>query len=387
MTTGTTGAASGGGWINSLTDMLSGAKDKLAENPDMLRWVALNAAKGFGAGNPFLEGMADTGMGMQRTKSSMGLMEKLLSGMPEGGQFKYSPEKGANITLPAESMAKALSGDPLDINTSMADLGVDTSKAIKPLSTEGAGTSTVNPTQSQQGQGLGLSDFSLNDLAGMTPEDFNSAMDMAAKFKELTTPKSSDRFPVPIPGIGYVTPEIWKTMPDKEKNYALYVDMAMKLGDDDIMDRREFDQMTPTEQGKFVAELRDSKELRETYEWMQGVEAVPIMKSLARLQQEQVVAAGMEPYREISTVKFLEDINKELNSDFTRVLEYQVNPQQKVEDAFGLIISKVEASGGTVRPKGKFKDTDKVIPLIVEFPNGETREIKFRPEYFKPKED
>lgn len=392
MTTGTVGAeGASGGWMAALSRILSGAGDTMRENPDMFRMLGLAAGKGLAGDNPLLNNMADLGLGMQKMKSYKDSSAKfldMLTGLPEGGKFSFDPKGGAKLTLSnMKDMTSILEGDPLDANTPLGSL-TGTSGSTPAVSTEGAGKSTLNPPsagETQPKEKTGLRSFSLNDLAGMTPEDFNSAMTMASKFDTLMNPKST-HFPVPIPGIGYVTEEVWKSMPDKEKNYALYVDMARKMGDEGIMDRVAFDQMDPTEQGKFIEELIDSPEKKKMYEWMKGVEADSDMKSIARLIQESKVKSDMVAYDDISSPEYIDKINKQLDSQLlTNIDRYEKDPNARGRDALKSYVNGLRGAGMTVQPSRKdIKDTDKVVELIVtSSETGLSKTIKFPLEQFK----
>jgi len=223
------------------------------------------------------------------TKNQADLISRILAG---GGDFKANADK-VTINAPTNAMAGILeTGNPTSyipsnqglptLQQRMGGAGVQTPTNV---STPGQGAVTgtgglARIVMSLLGGGVNPTSSPLAgaNLVGLTPEHINSAMKLKMMQDQLAGEDVRNRldviktiqglqpgqpFPIPVPGIGPVSIDVWKALPDDHRSYAAYVHLAKSVGDTDIMGFREFlTEFEPHERIKFLDQLMKRLDLK-----------------------------------------------------------------------------------------------------------------------------
>ena len=328
------------------------AMNAIGNNPLALQYMAA-AGSDLLSGNPIGANVNNVTMNTIRAKSYANMLSKMLE---SGGKLSIDAN-GGTLKFPAGVLSQkpGMPGEPgtptpnapmADINqpqpaqpASPAQMPSEPSQSLPAQSSNeitgqvgginqamipllggggmipGAGNGIINPMMAQYlNPSSSPLDFSYSDLAGLTPQDITSAMNLKMTSEEMknkqissyydniyklalinqanakatkTDPKD-EMFPIPVPGIGAVTLRQWSELPTDQKQYAAYVSQAVKLGDSDIMSKNEFENMKPTDREKFYRALLKDPKLMEVAKELKPTTNIDIgQRTTERIKAEQ----------------------------------------------------------------------------------------------------
>ena len=296
--------------------------------------------------------VANMVVGQMATKNYGKMISDLLAG---GGKLSADAEN-VSIKAPTNAFAGMLgTGNPSSYTPSnqglptlqqrMGGAGVQTPANVN-VPGQRAGTATgglaqllplllgggVNPTSSP---------LAGANLVGLTPEHINSAMKLKMMQDQLAGEDIRNRldviktiqdlqpeqpFPIPVPGLGPVPVDVWRALPDDQKEYAAYVHQARSVGDTDIMSFKEFiSEFEPHERIKFLEQLSERPELKALEEDLRSRSATKISISPYKRSFESRLGstAGeiLSPDRYATIRKRLEQENWRPDRDKIKLLE------------------------------------------------------------------
>jgi len=171
-------------------------------------------------------------------------------------------------------------------------------------------------TLGQQSEELGLkkeaaSRKSITDISDMI---YKSALaDQArATAEKYRTPEVLDTpYPVEVPGVGQVTHREWKTLPSDDKAYALFVAQSKKLGDTDIMSKREYEMLKPTDRERFLRSALDDPKLMEAAKDVAKAGAM----NLGEFVERKKATRDVDAKAEVISAKHLAKLEKAVKED------------------------------------------------------------------------
>ena len=334
------------------------------------------------------------------------LLSKLLGSDESKGTFS---NKGLNLTIPASELKSGAFlgdnplGNPLSTTSTQTQALTSSSSPAPSPSINPNQMGVVNPFA-----GSPLRNISASDLAGLTTQDLSTILSGALSVEQLKQKKVSDvidsmykqaqiskmekgdsldqAFPVDVPGVGKVTHRQWSTMPDKEKQYALFVNMAKQLGDKDIMSKEEYesyvDSLKPNERTRFLKDLLKDPKLMQAEKSLRQAGATNI--SLDTKLTEKKAMSDVETRNYFAKGEHITDLNKHMEkADFANVpgkagsAEYIANvANAKANEGINFIKSKILAGGGTLAAPTRFEKDGKTMVWTVKWPDGEVKEIR-----------
>ena len=238
---------------------------------------------------------------------------------------------------------------------------------------------------------------SQSELAGLGPQDISRALSGAIGVEQLRQQSMvnmlnmlnyfygpEDRpFPVEVPGVGKVTLRQWRQLPQEEREYALFTHESKKLGSSDIMSRREFRMLDPTDREKFIRQaMKDPKLMEATKELAKaGATKITIGEKVA----ESKAMAGVKNQLYFSGPKWLDDVDKYINSEdvqrrmFTKAEESGEDVDLvRAREIVKYIENKITAGthGGKIQDV-RLSDDGRVMIWTVKWPSGDVEEIKY----------
>lgn len=326
------------------------------------------------------------------------LLSKLLGSDESKGTFS---NKGLNLTIPASELK---SGAFLGDNP----LGILSTQTPTPTPTPAQPPSTfINPNQMgvvNPFAGSPLRNISASDLAGLTTQDLSTILSGALSVEQLKQKKVSDvidsmykqaqiakiekgdpldeDYPVMVPGMGRVSNRQWSSLPEDEKRYALFVNKAKQLGDQDIMSKEEFEvwtaSMKPSERTKFLNDLIKDPKLMRAEKSLRQAGATNISLDTKLTEKKAMSELGGQLY--FNDPKWTSDLDKHMEkADFANVpgkgAEYVANVNKaKMREKINFIESKIIGGGGSivgVKKKGKMGI------WTVKWPSGDIKEIRY----------
>lgn len=315
-------------------------------------------------------------------KSQNDLLRRLLAGEIPGAKLS-ADEQGMKINLPRSAATEALGGG----ETLKSTAGTSQPTTIQPPS-YGA---SANPFG--QGQ-VGSGNVS---LAGLSPSDVTNAFGMMLKGRELDmqtynavvdamyksslmkkygaeTRDLSTPFPVEVPGIGQVTRSQWNALTNEDKEYALFVQVAKNIGDTDILSKREWQLLEPTERERFLRAAMDDPKLMEAARNLAEAQSTKI--NIGEKVETALALSGISGQKYFNDPKWTSELDKYLESDSVRQeWMFKDNPDKSKAAMIEKFIEQKITGGG-----GKITDVrleGRTGIWSVTWANGKKQEIKY----------
>lgn len=315
-------------------------------------------------------------------KSQTSFLQRLLAGEIAGAKLT-ADDKGMSINIPKSEATKLMG--------------------------EGGGLSATQPlSQSQNLQapsygvsanpfGQGQADLGNVSLAGLSSNDITNAFGLMlqgrqldqqtyrnvidamykqslmdkykAETKDLNTP-----FPVEVPGIGNVTTKQWNALPREDQEYALFVQVSKKLGDKDIMSKREWQMLEPTERERFLRSAMEDPELMSAAKELASSGAMRI--SIGEKVNTALAMSKISGEKYFNDPRWIDDIDKYLSSPSVQMSWFgaENETQEKAVAAAEYIENKITAGSGKVVD---IKWDGKTIVWKVRWPSGNIKELRY----------
>ena len=357
-------------------DILGGMSN-LLQNKLFLQYLS-GAGGALGAGQPVapaLDQITQQNIGAQSqaalNRRYMGMISTMLGGgeVPAGGKLTRD-EKGTKIELPAGLGTLKERGSGFSTMPGSAQLG------------------TINPFVHSQPGITGA------DLAGLGPQDVSRALSGAVNVEALKQQTIAnlisarepleERFPIALPGVGAVSLRQWKTLPQSERDYALFVHESKRLGDTDIMTRREFEMLEPTERERFVrAAMKDPKLKAATKELATaGATRISIGEKVAGKVAEKKALGKLKGQLYFSDPKWLDDIDERLGGEDIQRKVFMESQKEggdpglmEAKEAIKFIEGKISV-GGTIQDV-KLSEDGKTMIWTVKWKSGDIEDISY----------
>ena len=370
-----TAASSGGGFMSGLGDLF--------QNKLFLQYLAAagqDISSGEGIGT-------NVNKVTQQNISSQNYM-KMLQQMLGPDDTKGTVSKdGIKMDIPASVLAGD-KGNTMESDQFKVDQNLYQPTTVQPQ----GGSNFANPFGGSQ-QGI-----SASDLAGLTPQDISQAMQFKMSQDEFENKKVNEvieqqykqflmnkvepldkKFPITVPGIGNVSLRQWNALTKDQQEYAGYVYKAKMMGDEDIMNEKEFKLLEPTEREIFLRSVMADPALKDAAVDLAKAGATKI--SLGEKLTETKAKSGLKGQLYFDDPKWTGDMNKYLDSDTVQnelfTLESADRDKKTAEFKIKFIEDKITAGGGTVTKAPKFADDGKTVIWTVRWPSGDTRTIKY----------
>jgi hypothetical protein len=245
--------------------------------------------------NPATAPISNMITGQIQSKNYANLLRQMLAG---GGKLSMDAEN-VNIKAPVSALGQGGFGGlgignpgsyiPGGTKTNTTNISAPASAAgiSQPVSQTGmqgqnlninqlfqsllGGTSATNPSSSPL-------DISSANLAGLTPENISSALelktardvleqrnianrlDMARTLQGLL-PEPKEIFPIEVPGLGYVPLDVWKALPSDLQQYAAYRYQELAHGGTPDSYEKFITDFEPHERIQFLQQLSENPEL------------------------------------------------------------------------------------------------------------------------------
>jgi len=391
------GADTGGG------DGLSGGLSSLLQNKLFLQYLA-GAGQDLSEGKPIGTNVNKITQQNISAQNYAKLMDKALGS--DDTKMTLS-NKGINLSIPTSELkgGSFLGDNPLSQNP----VQNTTVQPITSTSTTPSQLGTVNPFVGSQ-----LGNLSASDLAGLSPQEISSVFSTAMNVENLKQKRISDiadslykqkqmehidsqirkegrekidpleqEFPISVPGLGRVTNRQWSSLPDKDKQYALFVSKAKQLGDGDIMSKEEYgaylESMKPNERVQFLNELIKNPKLMSVEKSLRQAGATNI--SLDSKLTEKKAMSELSGQLYFNDPKWTGEIDKHMKEVDIQAKgkagsqEFKDNYRKaKMKEKIGFIEGKIVGGGGTI---DKVRKEGKIGIWTVKWPSGDTKEIKY----------
>lgn len=313
-------------------------------------------------------------------KQYMEMLRKMLSGeeVPMGGKVTHD-EKGTKLEIPKGIGAMGTPGAP--------------AQNLPVMSGQIGQMDTINPfVPSQQSA-------SAADFAGLGPQDVSRALTGATGVEALRQQSISNLlrtyetfhgpleqdFPVKVPmgpdGIPTtVSLREWQALPQDERDYALFVQTSKKLGDADIMSRREFEMLEPTERERFVRQAMEDPKLMAATKELATAGATKI--SIGERVSEKLALGKLKGQLYFSDPKWTSDIEKHLGSEdmqrkiFMESQKEGGDPElMRAEETISFIERKISV-GGTIQDV-KLSEDGRTMTWTVKWKSGDIEDISY----------
>lgn len=367
-------------------------------NKDLLLYMLLGAGAGLSQ-EPWTQNVAQAGQGYLGAKSQYELIKQMLGGeVPDGGKVTFDKD-GAKLSIPKTHLGKMLEGEKETsaVFSPRSDSAETKNFLSQPMDFTSGGT--LNPSVGRQGSAM-------PSLVGLTPQNVSQAFAGALQAKQFEQQKYNDvinniykraltgqamantqkllqpnpldrNYPIPHPTAGAMSLREWEKLPQDEREYASYVYTAKKLGDSDIMSRREFDMLDPTDKEKFLRAAMADPELMAAARALarSGATRISLGEKL-----EYVEKAG-----EIRQKQWFTDpkgraaaFDKFVNSEEVQNQLFMADPADRARMK-SLLAEKwheemIKASKGKIISK-KLEGRDFV--WVVKWPDGKTSEVRY----------
>lgn len=318
-------------------------------------------------------------IGQIQSKNYANLLRQMLAG---GGKLSMDAEN-VNIKAPVSALGQGGFGGlgignpgsyiPRGTKANLANISVPTSAAgiSQPVSQTGmqgqnlninqlfqsllGGTSATNPSSSPL-------DISSANLAGLTPENISSALelktardvleqrnianrlDMARTLQGLL-PEPKEIFPIEVPGLGYVPLDIWKALPPDLQQYAAYRYQELAHGG------------TPDDYEKFITDFGP----HERIQFLQQLAERPELKNIEKeLRASGATTIKLSPYEQTfqreraqqQTSVMSPDLIPKIRKETSERIEVRVLPEEEREQA----INKITVEEADRRIRSQFPD-------------------------------
>ena len=372
--------------------------ENLLQNKMFLQYLAA-AGQDIGSGNAIGTNVNQATQQNISAQNYMKILQKMLGGqVPEGGKM-VTDSKGMKLDIPHT----ALSGGFLTDDMSMTpDQSLAPAASPAPASQPKGGIDFTNPFASSQ------SEISPSDLAGLTTQDISGALSGAMSVEAMKQKKVTDvadmmykqkmmsyydslidknkagepldqPFPIEVPGIGGVSIRQWNALTKDQQEYAGYVFKAKQLGDEDIMNEREFKLLEPTERENFLRAAMDDPDLMRAARGLARSGATRI--SLGEKLEEVKAKAGLKGQTYFKDPKWTNDLDKHISSEdvqneLFQLEEGDVKDTKKAEYKVEFIENKITAGGGSVQDV-KWDDDGTTMIWTVKWPSGDVEEIRY----------
>jgi hypothetical protein len=180
------------------------------------------------------------------------------------------------------------------------------------------GTSATNPSSSPL-------DISSANLAGLTPENISSALQMKMMqdeagqkgimnrleiMKALQGFMPKEIFPIEVPGLGYVTLDIWKDLPPDLQQYAAYRYQELAHGG------------TPDDYEKFITDFGPHERIQFLQQLAENPELMGIEKDLRASSATNI---NLSPYDQTSQRERAKQQTSVMAPDFVPKLRKEVS--------------------------------------------------------------
>lgn len=262
----------------------------LLDNPMLIQYLAA-AGSDLLSGNPIGQNVNQVTMQNLASQNYAKLLGDMLG---NGGKLSMDKDN-ATLKFPTNAIGGGVGGGANGGSSGETiGAGVGSTPGTVNPSSNPTTPSATNPTQDPRLLAMMAGilnptssplNISAANLAGLTPNDINSALGVkssieaaegkrvsdyfdnlykVALINQATSPKPQDpldqSFPINVPNVGSVTLRQWKELPTDQQQYAAYVHEANRLGDSDIMSKQEFDLMKPTDKERFLrSAIKDPK--------------------------------------------------------------------------------------------------------------------------------
>jgi hypothetical protein len=248
-----------------------------------------------------------------------------------------------------------------------------------------------------------------SDLAGLSPDMINAAFGIASKvkdqpldmaYKRAMTQEAMARienipvqqqlemmklqkeaaldksFDIPGPGGMELSLREWQTLPDKDRQYLTAKYGASKLGDDNFMSQREWEETAPTEQGRFLRDIMAHPAMRKVAMDMKRAGATTV--NLNTKLEEKKAMGDLEGQLYFSDPKWTEDLGKHMSSDEVQNEMFTSKEPTKVKakSTVKFIEDKITGGGGTIRNVKMDKD-GRTMLWEVKWPSGDIKTLRY----------
>jgi hypothetical protein len=361
--------------------------------------------------NPILQGTIAAQSKAKEQKRQMEMLSKLLG---QGVDFKSSADGKVTINAETIDALSSLLGGGGEMN-----MKEEASTGLAPDATQ------IQPTKSQGS--LGFLQSLLNppssspdvpaysDLVGLTPQDMSQALagaqqtellksrvasDLAARraavasaktdtaYKQALTKQAQattkktlasmedeiQRAPLAVPGIGTLTMDQWKSLDTKTKAYSYYAYNA-KQNDETVMPYSEWSKQTDEPTAKQLYDLaRVDPDFRDFY--FESKRAGATQVSVGERELEKAGVAGQTYFK---SGKFINDLDDYMSSEEVQNKLFATPPEQRgtqeAVERVQFIEQNIISRGGTISDI-KFAEDGKTMVWTVEWPSGDTEEVK-----------
>lgn len=323
------------------------------------------------------------------------LLGRMLSGdVPQDGKVVMD-QKGLNLIIPKTHMPKMnATGTSMEMGaTNDPDGQLNTQQNL-------IREQVLNPSSSQVG-------VSGSDLAGLSTADIANIVSGAVNVKEFDRKKITDQvdmfyklaqakkalegdplnqiYPIEVPGVGKVSLRQWQSLPDKQKQYAAYVNIAKQLGDADVLPFDKFiNEFDKTDREKFLrAAMADPKLMTAAEELAKAGrtyidQSTKIDTAVKTATAKQKALNKLKGQTYFSNPEWVDDVGKHMSSEEVQQKIFDAGDKgarTAAEERIKYIQAKIKGGGGKIVNVKYSKDDNRVMIWTIEWPDG-SRETK-----------
>lgn len=301
-----------------------------------LLWQYLSAfGSSFGQGGDWmgaLNQVTQQNIGAQNQAGLIKVFGDMLKGnVPEGGKITMDKD-GMKLNVPSTLYNKKtgeINMGALDEPGSIGNMEAGGPSGIDPSIM----SKLLNPSSSQPS-------ISASDLAGLSTTDISNALSGALNIEGLKQKRQTDLvdmiyklalskkalegepldqpYPIAVPGVGQVSVRQWQGLPDNQKQYAAYVNIAKKLGDKDILSYEDFvNTFDKTEREKFLrAAMEDPKLMEAAKDLAQsGATRISVGEKVETAVKTKEALNAIEAKAFLGSGKFPDAMSKHMSSE------------------------------------------------------------------------
>jgi len=311
----------------------------------------------------------------------MKMLQTILAG---GGKISLDGKK-TNISMDADLMGGGVGSEIGDMSGRQVDRGTTGGKSTQPTQQQSQIQTQPQQRQPDIFEAMAASGV---DLAGMTPQMIMQALQLGQTQKGSTADiaykqaltRQADRagqpgqpFPIAIPGVGQVDLKTWNAMPKDEQEYAAYAHTAKRLGDSDIMTKKEFmTKLDRTDREMFLREAMDDPKLMESAKELAASGATSI--SLGERLDIKAQKYFTDPKGLVA------DVDKYINTENVQsnLMQHEIGSPERetaiLTEKEKFIKGKIAASGGKII-KSELDGRDFV--WTVKWPDKSITEVRY----------
>jgi hypothetical protein len=129
--------------------------------------------------------------------------------------------------------------------------------------------------------------------------------------------KVDEKSPIEVPGVGVVSMAYWKSLPAKDKSYAIFYHKAKQLGDTDIMSKEEWESLEPSAREKFLRAAMDDPRLMSVAKDLAraGGTKISIGEKAKIAKEVRSATKDIDAKTNVISAKFLADTEKKIRGD------------------------------------------------------------------------